>query len=84
MTGNEVKVVFGGQTMVHAKVRIDETRTPIAIDYLDLRAKQRGVVTLGIMEWIGDDVRFLMAPAGAPRPIDFTPDKGTLSRWRRR
>lgn len=75
MTGNEVVVVFGGQTMVHAKVRIDDTRAPIAIDYLDLRAKQRGVVTLGIMEWIGDDVRFLMAPVGAPRPTEFTPGK---------
>lgn len=84
MTGNEVKVVFGGQTMVHAKVRVDETRTPFAVDYLDLLAKQKGSVTLGIMEWVGDDVRFLMAPAGAARPTEFTPGKGTLSRWRRR
>src|SRR5207249_2058452 len=30
--GNEVKVVFGGQVMVHAKVRIDERATPIAVD----------------------------------------------------
>jgi hypothetical protein len=58
-----------------AKVRVDETRTPIAIDYFHLLAKQRGVVTFGIMEWIGDDVRFLMAPAGAPRPTDFTPGR---------
>ena len=84
MLGNEVKVVFGGQTMVHARVRIDETHAPIAIDYFHLSAKQRGIVTLGIMEWIGDEVRFLMAPPGAPRPADFTPGKGTLSRWRRR
>jgi uncharacterized protein (TIGR03067 family) len=84
MTGNEVKVVFGGQTMVHAKVRVDETVQPIAIDYFNLLAKQNGAVTYGIMEWIGDDVRFLMAPAGAPRPVDFTVGHGTLSRWRRR
>jgi uncharacterized protein (TIGR03067 family) len=83
MTGNEVKVVFGGQTMVHARVRIDQTAFPIAIDYLSLLGKQKGTVSHGIMEWIGDDVRFLMAPAGAPRPTDFTPGKGTLSRWRR-
>ena len=70
--------------MVHAKVRIDDTRTPIAVDYLNLLAKHKGLVTLGIMEWIGDEVRFLMAPVGAPRPTDFTPGKGTLSRWRRR
>jgi uncharacterized protein (TIGR03067 family) len=84
MIGNEVKVVFGGQTMVHAKVRLDETATPIAVDYLSLLPRHKGVVTYGIMEWIGEDVRFLMAPAGAPRPTDFTPGKGTLSRWRRR
>lgn len=82
MTGNEVKVVFGGQTMVHAKVRIDDTRSPIAIDYLGLSGKAKGVVTRGIMEWVGDDARFMMAPAGAPRPATFT-GAGTLSRWRR-
>ena len=35
-TGNEVKVVFGGQAMVHAKMRIDERVTPMAVDYLNL------------------------------------------------
>jgi uncharacterized protein (TIGR03067 family) len=84
MTGNELKVVFGGQTMVHAKVRIDESRTPIAVDYYSLLGKQKGVVTYGIMEWVGDEARFLMAPAGAPRPADFTSTAGTLSRWRRK
>jgi uncharacterized protein (TIGR03067 family) len=86
MTGNEVKVVFGGQTMVHARVRMDERATPIAVDYYDLRGNQKGTVTYGIMEWIGEDARFLMAPPGAPRPTDFTdsPATGTLSRWRRR
>ena len=82
MTGNEVKVVFGGQTMVHAKVRIDDTCSPIAIDYLGLSGKAKGVVTRGIMEWVGDDARFMMAPAGAPRPTSFA-GAGTLSRWRR-
>jgi uncharacterized protein (TIGR03067 family) len=86
MRGDEVKVVVGGQTIVHAKVRIDETATPLAVDYLSLSGKQKGTVTYGIMEWLDDgDVRFLMAPAGAPRPTDFTgTTHGTLSRWRRR
>jgi uncharacterized protein (TIGR03067 family) len=83
MTGNELEVVFGGQTMVHAKVRIDEAATPIAVDYLSLSGKQKGTVTHGIMEWVGDDVRFLMAPVGAPRPASFS-DSGTLTRWRKR
>ena len=81
--GNEVKVVFGGQVMVHAKVRIDENVTPVAIDYLNVSGRQAGTVNRGIMEWIGDEVRFHMAGAGRPRPTDFTPSpgSGTLSRW---
>ena len=84
--GNEVKVVFGGQVMVHAKVRIDEDATPIAVDYLNLQGPEAGGVSRGILEWAGDDVRFLMAAAGQPRPAGFGPPlgKGTLSQWRRR
>lgn len=86
MRGNELEVVFGGQKMIHAKVRFDETTQPIAIDYLSLSGKTKGTLTRGIMEWIADDVRFLMAASGAPRPrkFDDEPGKGTLSRWRRR
>jgi uncharacterized protein (TIGR03067 family) len=85
-SGNEMKVVFGGQTMVHAKVKIDESATPLAVDYLNLKGKQAGTVTHGIMEWIGDEVRFLMAGPGEPRPAAFdTPAAtATLSRWRRK
>jgi len=84
LNGNELKVVFGGQTMVHAKVRIDETVSPNAVDYYNLSGKSAGTVTYGIMEWDGDEVQFLMAPAGAPRPGSFAESKGTLSRWRKR
>jgi uncharacterized protein (TIGR03067 family) len=86
VSGNDVQVVFGGQTMLHAKVRIDEAVTPIAVDYLNLGKAHRGTVSRGIMEWIGDDVRFLMAAPGEPRPSAFAPVSrtATLSRWRRR
>ena len=40
--GNEVKVVFGGRVMLHAKVRIDERATPIAVDYLNLAGPKIG------------------------------------------
>ena len=85
-TGNEVKVVFGGQTMVHAKVRVDERASPIAVDYLALAGKQKGTVSYGILEWIGEEARILMAGPGEPRPSTFEqPAKtATLSRWRRR
>lgn len=84
--GNEVKVVFGGQVMVHARVRVDERTTPIAVDYLNLHGAKAGTVSRGIMEWAGDEVRFLMAAPGRPRPAGFgvALDKGTLSQWRRK
>jgi uncharacterized protein (TIGR03067 family) len=85
MTGNETKVTFGGQVMVHAKVRIDESQTPIAVDYLNIGRGAKGV-TLGIMELDGDTVRFCMAPAGGSRPGEFTSEKGSgrvLSEWKR-
>jgi uncharacterized protein (TIGR03067 family) len=85
-TGNEVKVTFGGQVMVHAKVRINEHATPPAVDYLNLAGAHKGKISLGIMDWVGDDARFLIAPPGRPRPAGFavtTGDGLTLSQWRR-
>ena len=85
-SGNEVKVVFGGQTMVHAKVRLDEKAAPVAIDYLGLSGSSKGKVSFGILDWVGDELRVNMAPPGKPRPADFTCPKGggrTLSQWKR-
>src|SRR5262245_5247204 len=82
-TGNEMKVVFGGQVMAHAKMRIDETMTPMAVDYLNLAGLQAGIVSYGIMDWVGDEVRFHIAKPGGPRPTDFNASgPGTLSQWR--
>jgi uncharacterized protein (TIGR03067 family) len=84
--GNEMKVVFGGQVMVHAKVRLDETTMPIAVDYLNLNGRQAGTVSRGIMEWMGDEVRFLIASPGHPRPTSFASSAtaGTFSQWQRK
>jgi uncharacterized protein (TIGR03067 family) len=84
--GNEVKVLFGGQTQVHAKMRVDETASPIAIDYLGLSGGAKGKISFGILEWAGDELRVNMSPPGSPRPHDFTCEKGsgrTLSQWKR-
>jgi uncharacterized protein (TIGR03067 family) len=86
-TGNEVKVVFGGQTQVHAKIRIDETATPVAIDYLGMAGASTGKVSLGILDWVGGELRVNMSAPGKPRPADFTNENGsrrTLSQWKRR
>ena len=85
MTNNEVKVVFGGQTMVHAKVRLDESTVPASVDYLNMKKGSPGVVSRGIVAWRGDEVIFATAAPGEPRPSDFTPpQRGTFSRWTRR
>jgi len=87
MVANETKVVFGGQTMVHAKIRLDESKTPIAIDYLNVGRGPK-TVTLGILEWTeGNELRVCMATAGSPRPSDFSCNAGsgrTLSQWKRK
>lgn len=83
--GNVTKVVFGGQTMLHAKMKIDTTAKPMAIDYLHLEGAARGRVSLGVFRWDGDEVTFHIAKPGDPRPTDFVSAKGsgsTLSRWR--
>lgn len=82
---NEVKISFGGQTMIHALVRIDESTTPTHVDYFSLIPATKGVVQEGIMEWRGDDACFCMSPHGRPRPADFECPRGsgrTLSCWR--
>jgi len=83
-TGNETKVVFGGQVMVHAKMRIDEASMPIAVDYLNLAGTHKGRVSFGILEMKGDDVEFSIAVPGDARPADFAPGpRRTVSRWRK-
>jgi uncharacterized protein (TIGR03067 family) len=87
MSGAETKVVFGGQTMVHANVRIHEATQPIEIDYFHLSGRIKGSISLGLMQWVGDEVMFCMSAPGDPRPADFTCSKEsgrTLSRWKRR
>lgn len=82
----ETKVVFGGQTMVHARVRFRETVDPIEVDYLNLAGKAKGRISLGLFRWEGENAVFCMASPGAPRPTDFTcaaRSGRTLSRWKR-
>jgi len=86
VSGRETKVIFGGQIMVHAKMRIDESQVPVAIDYLNVGRGPRSV-TLGILDLDGDRVRFCMAAAGAARPGEFSSEAGSgriLSEWRRK
>lgn len=84
-TGNETTVTFGGQVQVHARMRFDESTAPVLVDYLYLAGSSAGNVGLGLIDWSGDEVRFVIAAPGQPRPADFAPGKHrTVSRWRRK
>ena len=86
-SGVETKVVFGGQTMVHAKMRFNEAATPIEVDYLNLLGKSKGSISLGLFRWDGEEAVFCKGAPGGPRPSDFSCDAGsgrTLSRWKRK
>jgi hypothetical protein len=47
-SGVETKVVSGGQTMVHAKIRFNEAAAPIEVDYLNLTGTDKGTISLGL------------------------------------
>jgi uncharacterized protein (TIGR03067 family) len=86
IAGNETEVVFGGQTMLHANLRIDETVVPMTVDCLNLAGPAKGRISLGLLDWVGEEVIFHTASPGKPRPEGFVSAKGsgsTLSRWRR-
>jgi uncharacterized protein (TIGR03067 family) len=86
-SGVETKVVFGGQTQVHAKLRINEAASPLEVDYLNLFGKGKGSISRGLFRWEGEEAVYCMAAPGAPRPSDFTCARGSnriLSRWKRK
>ena len=86
-TGVETKVVFGGQTMVHAKVCCNEAAIPIEIDYFNLVGNAKGSISFGLFRWDGEEAVFCMGAPRAPRPSVFSSDASngcTLSRWRRK
>jgi uncharacterized protein (TIGR03067 family) len=82
---NEVKITFGGQTMIHALVRLDESTEPMHLDYYNVAGACKGAIQFGLMKWLDGDACFCMAAPGEPRPADFTCDSGsgrTYSQWR--
>ena len=84
-TKNEIKISFGGQMMIHALVRIDESTNPIQVDYYNLGGACPGSLQYGLLQWLEEEACFCMAAPGQPRPSDFTCPPGserTISQWR--
>ena len=84
---NEIKISFGGQTMIHALVKLDESTDPMHVDYYNLDGACKGAIQHGLFEWIGNEACFCMAAPNDPRPEDFSSPQGsgrTFSQWRRK
>ncbi|HSU57096.1 MAG TPA: TIGR03067 domain-containing protein [Candidatus Dormibacteraeota bacterium] len=82
---NEIKISFGGQLMIHALVKVDESADPVHVDYNNIGGACQGSIQLGLLKWVNDEPCFCMAPPGQPRPSDFAAPPGsgrTVSQWR--
>jgi uncharacterized protein (TIGR03067 family) len=82
---NEIRISFGGQTVIHALIRLDEAVDPVQVDYYILDGAARGTIQHGIFKWVDEEACFCMAASGRDRPDEFTSPAGsgrTLSQWR--
>lgn len=83
--GNVTAVMAGPQTMLKATFTIDETKTPHAIDYMNIEGSSRGKPQAGIFDLRDDTLRISMAAPGKPRPDDFSwsaKDGRSITTWR--
>ncbi len=84
-SGNEVKITLGGQTIIHALVKINESTEPVQVDYWSIASACPGAIQLGLFKWDGGEACFCMGAPGGPRPDDFSASAGsgrTFSQWR--
>ena len=82
--GNQTTVYAGPQVMLQVEFTTDASKSPKAIDYINIAGANKGKTQHGIYEFDGDLLKFHIAAPGAPRPTRFEPgDSGTLTVWKR-
>jgi uncharacterized protein (TIGR03067 family) len=84
--GDELTVTMGAQTFMKAKISINPSSKPKAIDYEMTEGVTKGKKQLGIYELDGDSFKSSFGAPGAERPTDFTSTAGdhrTVSVWKR-
>jgi uncharacterized protein (TIGR03067 family) len=84
--GDETTTTMGGQMFIKAKITIDPSKKPKAIDYQMIDGITKGKKQLGIYEVEGDTFKSCFGKPGAERPADFASKPGdgrTLSVWKR-
>jgi uncharacterized protein (TIGR03067 family) len=70
-------VKVGDKTVATGKFRIDAARSPKEIDILDDSGVKNEKTKLGIYEVDGDIYKYCIAPAGKPRPTEFSSRPGS-------
>ena len=75
--GTKWLIKVGDKTVVTATFKIDPTKKPKEIDFFDESGVKNDKTKLGIYELDGDTYKFCLAPAGKPRPAEFTSKPGS-------
>ena len=75
--GKTWMVKVGDKTVATGKFKIDDAKSPKDIDILDESGVKNEKTKLGIYEIDGDTYKFCLAPAGKPRPTEFTSKEGS-------
>jgi uncharacterized protein (TIGR03067 family) len=84
---DELTVTVDDTVYMKAKIVVDPTKKPKAIDYTVTEGDNKGKKVFGIYEVDGDTVKFNLAGPDKERPKDFTADKGsgcTYTVWKRK
>ena len=75
--GNKWIIKVGDKNVVSGVFKIDATKKPKEIDIMDETGITNDKTKLGIYELDGDTYKYCLAPAGKPRPTDFTSKEGS-------
>ena len=75
--GNRWMVKVRDKTVASGVLKIDPAKKPKEIDIMDESGTKNEKTKLGIYEIDGDTYKYCLAPAGKPRPTDFTSKEGS-------
>jgi uncharacterized protein (TIGR03067 family) len=75
--GNTWMIKVGDKTVASGSFKIDATKMPREIDIMDESGVNNDKTKLGIYELDGDTYKYCLAPAGKPRPTEFSSNAGS-------
>jgi uncharacterized protein (TIGR03067 family) len=83
--GNVTSVVAGPKVMLKATFSLDDSKTPQAVDYVNLEGTNARKAQAGIFEISDSQLKVCMSAPGKPRPADFSSkprDGRSFTTWR--